>query len=261
ERVLEGDIERVGDQYRVRGLVGETWLPAGKAHCLCASMEDAYQQLRGRSNPDDPDERLRLANWCHQHRLARQALEEARQGPSLRPRHAASQRLVQRLDRRVEAASRPTPEPNAKPGEKSAEPGVPPVELHIEAVSQFATRVQPILMNTCACCHATAGKGGAYQLQRAHDYTLNGQKALQQNLAATLAQVNLHQPQSSPFLTKAVSVHGDSTQAPLKGRQLAAFHVLEDWVKLAARSHPASNEVTTTPPVTTDTKPAALAAP
>src|SRR5262249_61729093 len=102
------------------------------------------------------------------------------------------------------------------PGESWGSRVAPLVEVHIEAVSEFATRVQPILMNTCACCHATAGKGGAYQLQRDHDYTLNGQKALQQNLAATLAQVNLHQPQSSPFLTKAVSVHGDSTQAPLK---------------------------------------------
>jgi hypothetical protein len=98
-------------------------------------------------------------------------------------------------------------------------------------------------------------------LQRAYDYTLNGQKALQQNLAATLAQVNLHQPQASPFLTKAVSVHGDSTQAPLKGRQLAAYHVLEDWVKLAAKDHPASNEAATAPPVTTDTRPVALTTP
>src|SRR5947209_8520781 len=40
-RILEGDIERVGDQYRIRRTIGETWLPADKAQCLCADLEEA----------------------------------------------------------------------------------------------------------------------------------------------------------------------------------------------------------------------------
>ena len=60
DRVLEGEIERVGDQYRIRRPSGETWLPASKAQALCYSLEEGYICLRERANLDDPDERLRL---------------------------------------------------------------------------------------------------------------------------------------------------------------------------------------------------------
>ncbi len=38
EGTLEGDVERVGEQYRVRRPHGETWVPAEKALGLCASL-------------------------------------------------------------------------------------------------------------------------------------------------------------------------------------------------------------------------------
>ena len=40
---------------------------------LCGSLEEAYQFLRKRANLNDPDERLRLAEWCRQHDLREQA--------------------------------------------------------------------------------------------------------------------------------------------------------------------------------------------
>src|SRR6185369_11214354 len=60
-RTLEGDIERVGDQYRVRRLVGETWVPGKEVQYLCQTMEEAHTYLQSRANLQDPDERLRLA--------------------------------------------------------------------------------------------------------------------------------------------------------------------------------------------------------
>src|SRR5262245_61471732 len=77
EHTLTGDIEQVGDQYRVKRLVGETWVPLGKVLRLCASLEDAHRYLQGRANLNDPDERLRLADWCRQHGLREEAYEEA----------------------------------------------------------------------------------------------------------------------------------------------------------------------------------------
>src|SRR5438094_10065798 len=74
--LLEGEVTRVGDQYRVRRQVGETWVPADKARCLCDSLEQAYLYLRGQANAGDPDERLRLARWCQLHGLRAQALAE-----------------------------------------------------------------------------------------------------------------------------------------------------------------------------------------
>ena len=51
ERTLEGDIERVGDQYRLRRTVGETWVPAGRALRLCDSLEEAFRMLQEKSAP------------------------------------------------------------------------------------------------------------------------------------------------------------------------------------------------------------------
>src|SRR5215470_9273610 len=77
ERTLEGDIERVGDQYRVRRPVGELWIRGENTLRLCGTREEAYAFLRSRANLLDPDERVRLARWCHLQGLHGQALEEA----------------------------------------------------------------------------------------------------------------------------------------------------------------------------------------
>jgi hypothetical protein len=225
--VLEGDIERVGDQYRIRRTIGELWLPAEKVQCVCASFEEAYLFLRGQANLRDPDERLRLARWCKLHGLKAQALAEISAGIELRPQHAESRLLWQSLQRPEKAC------PVAPKPREETDDGPPPVvEYNAESLGLFVTRVQPILMNTCATCHAT-GRGGAFKLIRTPEGALTNRRATQQNLAAVLAQVNRDKPQQSLLLSRAVSVHGDAEAAPLKGRQTPAYHILEDWVQLA----------------------------
>src|SRR5947208_2979320 len=65
ERVLEGDVEKIGSQYLIRRSVGETWVPGERVLAMCQSREEAYKFLRGRANLDDADEHLKLAQWCH----------------------------------------------------------------------------------------------------------------------------------------------------------------------------------------------------
>jgi hypothetical protein len=244
EHVLEGDIERVGDQYRVRRTAGETWVPAGKALCLCAGLDDAYGFLRRRANLHDADERLRLARWCHLHGLRAQALAEVTAAVELRPDHAESRRLLDCLRQSAGAAPAATPAPAA------AEPGAkaPPPDLSAESLCTFRTRVQPILMNACANCHAN-GHGGTFKLTRVYEDGGVNRKVMQRNVAAVLAQVNLRQPQGSPLLTKAVSAHdGKMAQAPLKGRQAPAYRVLEDWVEQTLAANPQLQAVVAAPP-------------
>src|SRR5262245_22476564 len=238
ERTLEGDVERVGDQYRVRRPSGgETWLAADKVLRLCASLEDAHAYLQSRANLRDPDERLRLAEWCHLHGLRQAALDEVTAAVALRPEHGPSKRLLSRLQQA--AASAPAPAP-AKESEPEPTP-LPPVELSAEAMCLFSTKVQPILMNACASCHAS-GRGGAFKLTRAYDDAGPGRRTVQQNAAAVLAQVNLERPQGSPLLTKAVTAHGSLAKAPLAGQQAAAYRTLEDWVRLTAGANPQLRE-------------------
>jgi hypothetical protein len=225
-RALEGDVERVGDQYRLRRSIGETWLPADKVQALCNTIEDAYQFLRGQANLRDPDERLRLARWCQQHGLRTQALAEISAGLELRPNHVESRRLWQNLQR-TEAAVPPP----AKPKEEN-ETELPVVEYNTDALGTFVTRVQPILMNTCISCHC-GNRGGSFKLIRNYEDALTSRRATQQNLAAVLGQVNRDRPQQSLLLARAVAIHGDAEQAPLKNKQTPAYRILEEWVQLA----------------------------
>jgi hypothetical protein len=244
ERVLEGDIERVGDQYRVRRAAGETLVPASKALCLGATLDDAYAFLRRRANLNDPDERLRLARWCHLYGLRDRALAEVTAAVDLRPDHPEGRRLLDSLRQSAGTA----PAAAAAPADAPEAEGPPP-DLTAESLCAFRTRVQPILMNACANCHAS-GHAGTFKLTRVYEDGGASRKVLQRNVAAVLAQVNLRQPQGSPLLTKAVSAHdGKMAQAPLKGRQAAAYRVLEGWVEQTLAGNPQLQPLAAGPPV------------
>jgi hypothetical protein len=243
ERALEGDIERVGDQYRVRRTVGETWVPAGKALCLCQTLAEAHEQLRARANLADADERLRLANWCRQYGLRAQALAEVREAVRLRPGHEPSQRLLANLE---QSAWQKPPPPAAPPSEPES-PALADVDLTADALGLFSTRVQPILMNACANCHAT-GRGGAFKLTRAYGIGTADRQTMRRNLAAVIGQLNVRQPQASPLLTKSVSVHGAMAQAPFRNRQAPAYRTLEEWVGRTLANNPQLQERLAPPP-------------
>jgi hypothetical protein len=244
ERTLEGDIERVGAQYRIRRPMGELWVRADNTLRLCETREEAYAFLRSRANLRDPDEHLRLARWCHLQGLRHQALEEATAAVELRPNHAESRRLLRSLQR---ASVDPPSSSSAKPSEDAdLANSPPPPELSTEALSLFVTRVQPILMNACANCHTT-GRGGAFKFTRTYEPGMSNRKSTQQNLAAVLAQLNRERPLVSPLLTKAVSVHGkpgDMTQSPLKNREVAAYRSLEEWVRITLENNPQLHDKT-----------------
>jgi hypothetical protein len=239
ERLLNGDIEKVGDRYRVVRKIGETWVPAERVLRLCASLEDAFAYLRERANLHDPDERLRLARWCQQNGLREQALQEVQAAVTLRPEDAFSRRLLEGMQKAA-ATAKPVESPTASEEQESIAP--PSVELTASALGRFITKVQPILMNTCANCHAT-GHGGAFKLLRVFESGSLARKTTQQNLAAVLAYLDPEQPLNSKLLLKAVSAHGnDVSQAPLPGRDSAPYRALEEWVRLTVASNPQLQE-------------------
>jgi hypothetical protein len=235
EYTMEGDIEHVGDRYRVRRAQAETWVPAARVLSLVASMSDAYAYFRSGVNLDDADERLRLARWCRLNGLRPQALTELKAAAALRPDHAETQRLLQRWQQT--ALTSPLSKPLTPPATQAADDRLPPVEVTSESLGVFATRVQPILMNTCARCHAT-GRGGKFHLTQAYQDSISNRRTLERNLSAVLAEINLQQPEASRLLSKALSDHAHTGQAPLRDRQSAPYRTLESWVKLTVANNP-----------------------
>ncbi len=245
EHTMEGDIERVGDRYRVRRAVGETYVPADRVLCLVASMPDAYVYLRSRINTEDADERLRLARWCRMNGLREQTLRELRTALMLRPDHPETRRLLERMQQ--EASTETAPKSTGTKPTPKVQEELPPVEVTTESLTQFSTRVQPILMNTCASCHAT-GHGGKFHLTQAYEDSLGNRRTVERNLTAVLRQVNLNQPEASRLLTYAVIDHGHSGQSPLRDRQAAPYKTLDNWVKLTVANNPHLRDVLPCPP-------------
>ncbi len=253
ERALEGDIERHGDQYCIRRGSGELWVPADKGLCLCAGWDEAFARLAARANLADADERLRLARWCQAHGLRGRALAEVKAALEIRPGSAEAKKLL------TSYQNTPVAQPGQPAAATASAPAAPPpaIDLSADCQALFSTRVQPILLNACAICHAT-GRGGDFQLVR---WTEGGQRsAAQKNLAAVLPQINCERPSLSPLLVKAASVHGHGTQPPLPGgRQSVPFHTLENWLQLVLASNPHLRPPGRNPPAVFGPLPAAEA--
>ncbi len=236
QQVIQGQVERVGDQYRVRREGGETLVPAARVAAACADLEAAYRFLRDRSDRRDADARLRLARWCDANGLRAQAAAEAKAAAELAPRRAVVQAVYQQFQRKADAPALRPAEPAKLPasilsGEPTAGGEVEPVECSPEAIKRFATKVQPLLMNACAGCHA-GEKAGKFRLERVYADSLNTRPATQYNLAATLAVIDREKPAGSPLLQRATAAHGGAALPPLRDRGVPAFKQLDEWVKL-----------------------------
>ena len=235
DRTLEGEIERVGDQFRLRRGEAISWVPPQASAVLCADIREAYLVLRQRANLRDPDERIRLAQWCVARGLKDDAIAEARGAMQLRPEYPPAQRMVRHLEsmRQNEAAEA------AKAAKGQTEPEMSTslaLEMTAPSLGVFTTKVQPILMNACASCHAT-GRGGDFKLARVYSGNNSNKRITQQNASSVMSQISPSQPLASPILVKAVSVHGDQTQPALRGRQTEPFRILEAWVQQVSREH------------------------
>jgi hypothetical protein len=232
QRTLEGDIERQGDQYVIRKGGGEMTLSADRVLHLCASWDDAFAFMQSQANLHDPDEHLRLARWCELNSLHGRAIDETNRALAMRPNHLPTKQYLATLQK--------TPGVTAQPAAQQVKAGpdaAPPViDLSAECLALFNTRIQPILMNTCATCHAS-GKGGDFKLLRCEDATVN-RRAVQFNLAAVVGQIDFERPEVSPLLVKSFSKHGNATQAPLQGRDSIPFQMLQAWVKQTVQNNP-----------------------
>ncbi|MBI2807169.1 MAG: hypothetical protein HYX68_19480 [Planctomycetes bacterium] len=231
---MEGAIERIGVQYCVRRGKSEVWIATEKAVRLCADWNDAYAYALAQIKGDDANSRVRLARWCHLHHLPDKALDQARAALILQPDHREAKLLVRQLERAALApAAKPAPTMTTIPHQPSEPP--PSVDVSFETFVGFTTRVQPILMNTCANCHAT-GHGGKFHLERVYE---NGRKTTtQRNLARVAAFIDLDRPAISPFLVRAITAHGGAPIPPIKDRSARALQAMQQWVLETVAKNP-----------------------
>ncbi len=230
-RVLEGDVTRAGDAYRVGRAGGETLVPARDVLTVCADLDAAYKVLLGRGDARDGAHRLTLAKWCFANGLRRQAAAEAKAAAQLRPQHRESQALAKSFGKLAGTTGRYDPPASTTTNAIATDV---PADCSPEAHEHFALRVQPVLMNACAGCHTGPKVGAKFRLERAFAESPDKRRATQVNLGAVCAALDRAKPAASPLLVKALAAHGGAAVPAIRDRGVPAFKVLEDWVALVA---------------------------
>src|SRR5438552_7384266 len=170
-QLVEGEIELVGENYRVRRDGGETLFPAARVLALCDDRAAAYRILRDKIDARNVEAHLKLAEWCHANGLPKEAVVEARAAVELRPNYAVAQRFLRFYE---QAAARPVTQVEIAKTPDAPAPLPESVECSPEALLQFCTKVQRVLMNACVSCHAATGK---FRLQRVYSNTTGGRAA------------------------------------------------------------------------------------
>jgi hypothetical protein len=242
-QLVEGEIEQVGDGFRVKCDGGETLIPIDRVMALCVDKAGAYRVLSEKTDPKNAEQRLKLAEWCHNNSLPREAIAEARAATELRPNSPVAQRFL-RFYEQAATERKPAFKPERPvPAEPAALPET--VDCSPEALKLYCTRVQPVLMNACSGCHATTAK---FRLERVYSDTLNPRGQTFQNLAAAMAQIDRNKPTSSPLLQKALTAHGGANAPPLRDRGSPAYQQLEQFVRMFEGSPTATTIPTPAPP-------------
>jgi hypothetical protein len=226
DQLIEGDIRREGDHYSIRRGSGETIVSTKRVVAVVGDRKQALKVMREHSNPRDWDERIRIIKWCMENGLREDALADAEQLVKFRPADKQLIALVEGL--RTLKIGEPTPaaqvpQPSRLP-DKVIE--VEKLNYNPDTFPDFVSRVQPILMNTCAGCHALETSGN-FKLVRVFDGS--NRKAALHNLAAVLKHLNRAEPTASPLLARAIAPHGKAVGPPIRDRQAPAYLNLEAW--------------------------------
>src|SRR3954463_16056065 len=85
QQTLVGEVERTGEQYRVRREGGETVIPAARVLTVSPDLNAAYEFLRSNVAAGDADGHLRLARWCDAKGVRAQAARGGKEGARPRP--------------------------------------------------------------------------------------------------------------------------------------------------------------------------------
>jgi hypothetical protein len=112
-------------------------------------------------------------------------------------------------------------------------PAPPSGDLNSAALRAFPAKVQPVVMNLCADCHAKPDHPGGFQLTRVPAGYANPE-ASQRNAKEVAKFVSRDNPSASPLLVKAVTAHGGQRAPALYDPSHPAYRNLVLWAHWVA---------------------------
>ena len=240
-RVIRGEITPRPDGYDVDMGNGRIYIPSDSIRFHANDMDDAYLKMRESLPELTPSEHVALARWCLTNKLDQKAKRELLDALHLDPYRDDARQMLNALVRKLQQKNSQTAsvENSVLSDRLMSSGGSSSVAarslggLSRPLARAFVTTVQPLLSNKCgnASCH---GGSVAREFQIQFVRQMSSPVKAEQNLAAVLNQLSFDQPESSPLLRYAESIHGGSRVPFFRGRNGSAqIQVLKDWVQLA----------------------------
>jgi hypothetical protein len=234
-RVLEGSILREGDRWLVTlgDQSNHLRIPVADVELACRDLTDAYLQKRARLRGEDAKPHLDLAEWCIRNKLLDRAADELMAAMAIDPHDRRAVEVEQKLKFALPAA-KPGPRPVYRVPLTQEEIAREIKVLSREAQEEFATAIEPMLLQNCATsgCHGPGSKS-EYLLVRPPAKNHNRLRETQRNLHATLRQIN--PDGESRLVTMPQAPHGNAKAAVFDKHDQRLVQQLSAWVELTKR--------------------------
>lgn len=262
-RLLPGKIEESELGYTLKWKGGTIPFRKSQVEKVFGSLEEVYQYKADQLPERDPDEQIKLAQWCMTNKLNRQAkthLQAAAAMTKNDPQVTAMLTMVESQEERAAAresaiaqatirhatvrdpdlmqAKAEIAEPAQLPLRRRGmpTPGLPrifdlPTAMAVKRANEFDRFVHPVLQKYCAQCHNEQypGEFQLIQIKTKRDRT---QEVARVNLDATLRFVDQDSPADSKLLAATLRPHGNSPRKrPIfLGANDPAYQYLSNWV-------------------------------
>jgi hypothetical protein len=256
-QLIRGIITESGPEVLIEQKVGVMHFPKKCVEGSFDSIHDAYLHRLEQLPDRDSDERMKLALWCLNLKLTKEARELLSTVVQHNPNHPqakamlvsidqAASRLAQRerdpAVRQTKAVEMAEEKPEAFDATilRKAQRGLGirdlpvifdlPLPLAIRRTEEFTRYVHPLLQAYCARCH-DGEYPGEFQLVPIKSRTERTPDALRANLDATLRLIDPKNPSHSVLLSSTLRPHGGGAKPrPIfPGSNDQAYKVLAEW--------------------------------
>lgn len=243
--ILEGQVDRLGDSYRVLTGVSEIRLASRDVERVVPTLFDAYACKRIEVREDSASDHIALAMWCIRHEIWPQAMAELEAARKIQPNHPDIVYLERRIEVASQAAMRaaelatltkvePAPVDSEQKAAELAQLEKLAATLPPGALQDFSRHIQPILVNGCAVvgCHSSEDDR-QFRLNRDLVRGVANRESTLKNLQAVWSVIDHQTPDYSPLLLQPAVPHGGLPKPVFGGSRQKVHDRLKEWVLLA----------------------------
>lgn len=269
--VLTGTVTQIGDSISVANLDrSQINLGSDQVETIANSIGELYQYRKSHRFDGDLNRLHADVRWCLRNGLLREAAADVLSARSLDPTDPVTIQLLRLIANRIKqetpipASIEPnngglhlpadtmirtvshettaaTPDNTGPNNSANTDPISRAAGISQNSINEFATRIQPILMNRCASCHARDdGNDRTFQIHSARTARWAGKQGAVENLEAVLQYVDLQAPLNSMIRTKATDGHG-GRRGGFGSEGSAMMNNLDQWLSQIRLANPLEN--------------------